>query len=170
MKHFFLTVAFNAILQMILVFAVSVTLPWKCQLYCGVIEIMVACGSLPCVRFSRFSCLAGRAAGFAELLSGCLLLLQTPLVVSSFPPDSLLLAPRASCGPQRHSPNQGMILCPQPCLSTPALICCHGGGNGLVESEWHGIIISFLHLSLHLGFLTTPLMILLILKQGQQCT
>ncbi|KAA8584065.1 hypothetical protein FQN60_015273, partial [Etheostoma spectabile] len=37
------------------------------------------------------SCLAGRPGEFAELLSGCLRLLQTPLVVSSFPPDSVLL-------------------------------------------------------------------------------
>lgn len=78
------TVPLNVILRVIL-FALSLALPRKCQLYCRVIEIMVACGSLPFGRFLRFSCLAGRASGFAELLSGCLLLLQTPLVVSSFP-------------------------------------------------------------------------------------
>lgn len=129
----------------------SLSLPWNCQLYCRVIEIMAACGSLPCVRFSRFSCLAGRASGFAELLSGCLLLLQTPLVVSSFPPsDSLLLAPRASCGPQRHSSNSSMTLCPQPC---PDLLPQGRKWPGAAR-ERHGIII-YRHLSLHLGFLTT---------------
>lgn len=48
---------------------------------CGAIEIMVACGSLPCLRFLRFSCLAERPRGFAGLLSGCLLLLQSHLAV-----------------------------------------------------------------------------------------
>lgn len=63
----FSTAALNVIVQIKVFFTVYAVRPWKCQLSCGLIEIMVACGSLPCVRFSRFSCLAGRAGGFTEL-------------------------------------------------------------------------------------------------------
>lgn len=64
-QYFACTFKCNLLLN--LFFTVCAALPWKCQLYSRLIEIMVACGSLPCVRFSRFSCLAARAGGFAEL-------------------------------------------------------------------------------------------------------
>lgn len=52
------------------------------------------------------------------------------------------------------------ILATQPCHPTLPLIRCHRGGNGLEGLEsGSGIIIFYLHHSLHLGFLTTPLVI-----------
>lgn len=101
------------------------------------IEIMVACGSLPCLRFLRFSCLAGRAYGFAELLSGCLLLPQTPLVVSSShpPPRQPFIGSTGLLWSSKALPYSSMILRNQPYHPTPALICCHRGGIGLEELE-----------------------------------
>lgn len=120
---------------------------------------MVACGSLPCGRFLRFSCLAGRASGFAELLSGCLLLLQTPLVVSSPPPQSFIgstgLLWSSKALPELKLDTLRPTLPPHPYPYPLALGRKWPGGT----REWHGIIIFLVHLFLHLGFLTTPLMI-----------
>lgn len=101
---------------------------------------MVACGSLPCLRFSRFSCLAGRASGFVELLSGCLFLLQTPLVVSSFPPSTgfywLSGPPVVLKGTPR---TQAWYFAPNP--ATPPLSLPWGRKWPGGAREWHGIII-----------------------------